>query len=57
MVVKCHEHLHPLVEFERNLPNHGFFKNYDCNLDIFEKTTKLNELTKELIQRGLLIFK
>jgi len=57
MVVKSHEHLHPLVEFERNVANHGIYFYYDCNLDIFEKTTKLNELTKELIQRELLTFK
>jgi len=57
MMVKCHEHLHPLVEFERNVAKHGIFKNSDCNLDIFEKTTNLNELTKELIQKELLTFK
>jgi hypothetical protein len=25
MMVKCHEHLHPLVEFETNVANHGVF--------------------------------
>jgi hypothetical protein len=56
MLVKCHEHLHPLVKLERNSTNRDIF-NQDCCLDIFEQTTTTNEPTKELVKKELLIFK
>jgi hypothetical protein len=34
MLVKCHEHLHPLVRLNRNCANQDIFEQ-DCNLDIF----------------------
>jgi hypothetical protein len=30
---------------------------WDCSLDIFEQTTNINELAKEIIKRELLIFR
>jgi hypothetical protein len=30
--------------------------NQDCNLDIFKQTTNINELTKELVKKELLLF-
>jgi hypothetical protein len=35
IMVKCHEHLHPLVKSERNFANQNIFDE-DCNLDIVE---------------------
>jgi hypothetical protein len=35
MLVKCHEHLHPLVKLERNSTDQDIF-NQNCWLDIFE---------------------
>jgi len=35
MLVKCHEHLHPLVRSETTSANQNNF-DQDCNLDIFE---------------------
>ncbi len=56
IMVKCHEHLHPLVKSEINFVDQNIFDE-DCNLDIFEQTTSTCELAKKLVKRELLIFK
>jgi hypothetical protein len=43
MLVKCHEHLHPLVISKTNFVDQNIF-DQDYNLDIFEQTTSTNEL-------------
>jgi hypothetical protein len=53
MLIKCYEHLHPFV---RSFANEGI-SDQDCNLDIFKQTTNINELTKELVKKELLLFK
>jgi hypothetical protein len=53
MFLKCHQHLHPLMEFkivELNI-------DVDNNLDIFEMTTSYSELVKGLVNMELLSFK
>jgi hypothetical protein len=47
MLVKCHEHLHPLVRLNRNCVDQY----------IFEQTTSTIELAKKLVKRELLVFK
>jgi len=47
MLVKCHEHLHPLVRLDTNC----------VDQDIFEQTVSTNELAKELVKRELLVFR
>jgi hypothetical protein len=42
MLVKCHEHLYPLVSSDRNNVDQGVF-DYDYNLNIFEQTTNTTE--------------
>jgi hypothetical protein len=42
MLIKCHEHVHPLVKSNRNFVDQYIF-DQDCNLDIFEQTTSTNE--------------
>jgi len=56
MLVKCHEHLHPLVKSSTNFADQNIF-DHDCRLDIFEQITRTSELVKKLITRELLIFK
>ncbi len=56
MLVKCHEHLHPLVRLDWNCVNQNIFQQ-DCSLDIFEQIASTSEPTKELMKRELLIFK
>jgi hypothetical protein len=56
ILVKCHEHLHPLVRSERNFVDHDIFC-HDCNLDTFEQTTSTNEPVEKLVKKELLIFK
>jgi hypothetical protein len=56
MLMKCHEHLHPLVRLDMNCIDQDIFE-HDCSLDIFEHTTSTSEPTKELVNRELLIFK
>jgi hypothetical protein len=56
MLVKCHEHLQPLVRSEMNSVDQNIFYQ-DCNLDIFEQTASTNELIEKLVKRELLIFK
>jgi hypothetical protein len=56
MLVKCHEHLHPLVRLERISPYQDIF-NQDCCFDIFEHTTSTNEPIEKLVKRELVIFK
>jgi hypothetical protein len=50
MLVKCHEHLHPLVRLDMNCVNQDIFE-HDCSLDIFE------QIAKELVKSELLVFK
>jgi hypothetical protein len=47
--------LHPLVEFERGVVDQKVEK--DMSLDIFEMTTNTNQLTMELVDTQLLIYK
>jgi hypothetical protein len=56
MLVKCHEHLHPLMRSKRNYVNQIVFYE-DCSLDIFEQIASTNELTEELVKRELFIFR
>jgi hypothetical protein len=35
MLVKCHEHLHPIIDSQRNVVDQNNF-DQDCSLDIFE---------------------
>jgi hypothetical protein len=56
MLVKCHEHLHPLVRLDKNRVDQYIFEQ-DCNLDIFEQTTRTSEPTEELVKKELLVFK
>jgi hypothetical protein len=55
ILIKCHYHLHSLVEFERDIVNQGIEE--DDSLDIFEMIANSNEPTIELIDIKLLIFK
>jgi hypothetical protein len=55
MLVKCHQHLHPLIKFETNIVNQKVDEN--CNLDIFEMTISISEPPNELVNTKLLIFK
>jgi len=56
MLVKCHEHLHPLVRLNRNCPNQNIFEQ-DCSLDIFEQIGGTSEPIEELVKMELLVFK
>jgi hypothetical protein len=56
MLVKCHEHLHPLVRLDMNCVGQDMLEQ-DCNLDIFEQTANTNEPAKELVKSELLVFK
>jgi len=47
MLVKCHEHLHPLVRLYTNC----------VDQDIFEQISSTNEPTKKLVKRELLVFR
>jgi hypothetical protein len=47
MLVKCHEHLHPLVRSYRNYVDY----------DVFEHIANISELVKEFVKKELLIFK
>jgi hypothetical protein len=47
MLVKCHEHLHPLIRSYTNC----------VNQDIFEQTTNTSEPIEELVKKKLLVFK
>jgi hypothetical protein len=47
MFLKCHYHLHPLVEFERVVVDQRVEE--DKNLDILDMIFKTNELTMKLI--------
>jgi len=44
-LVKCHEHLHPLMRSERNFVDQDIFYQ-DCSLDVFEHIASTNELGK-----------
>jgi len=50
--LKCH---HPLVKLKSDIVDKKVDE--DCNLDIFEMMIRINELTKELVKKKLLIFK
>jgi hypothetical protein len=57
VLIECYKHLHPLVRLDRNFVGKNTF-DHDCNLDHFEQTTSTSyELTKEFVERELLIFK
>jgi hypothetical protein len=56
MLVKCHEHLHPLVRSEKNSTNHNIFDE-DYNLDIFENIASASEPNEIIVKRELLIFR
>jgi hypothetical protein len=43
MLVKCHEHLHPLVRLDRNC----------VDQNIFEQTISTSELTKKTCEEGV----
>jgi hypothetical protein len=65
MLVKCHEHLHPLAKLETSFANQNIFDQdcnldifyQDCSLDIFKQITSTNELVEELVKKELLIFR
>jgi hypothetical protein len=48
MSLKCHPHLHPLIEFENNIVDYRM--DQGCNLDIFDMIARKNELTKEYVK-------
>jgi len=54
MFLKCHYHLHLLVEYERGVVDLMIEENN--NLDIFEMIINTSELAIELINKELLIF-
>jgi len=45
ILIKCHNHLHHVLEFEVGYANPTVEKN--CGLDIFEQTNNTDELVKE----------
>ncbi len=47
MLVKCHEHLHPLVRLDTNCVDQF----------IFEQIANTSEPTKELVKKELLVFR
>jgi hypothetical protein len=55
MLIKCHYHLHPLFEFERDIVDQGIEE--DNSLDIFKMIANISEPTTELINIKFLIFK
>jgi hypothetical protein len=55
MFKKCYYHLHPLDESERSVVDQRVEE--DMNLDIFKMITGTNELTMELVNKELMIFK
>ncbi len=55
MLLKCHYHLHPLVESERGVVDQRVEE--DKSLDIFEMTTTTSELATKLVNIKLLILK
>jgi hypothetical protein len=56
MLVKCHEHLDPLVRLDTNCIDQDVFE-HDCSLDIFEQIASISELAEELVKRELLVFR
>jgi hypothetical protein len=46
MLIKCHEHLHPLVRLDRNY----------VDQDIFEQIARASEPIQELVKRGVASF-
>jgi hypothetical protein len=59
MFLKCYYHLHPLVEFERDVEQRVVEQNVeeDMSLDIFEMIASTSEPTTKLVNKILLIFK
>jgi hypothetical protein len=55
MLLKCHYHLHPLVELLNDFIDQKI--NEDYNLDIFLQIASTIELTKKLANIKLLTFK
>ncbi len=56
MLVKCHEHLHPMVRLDTNCIDQDIFE-HDCNLAIFEQIASISELAEKLVKKKLLVFK
>jgi hypothetical protein len=55
MLLKCHHHLHLLLESKSGIADQGVHENY--NLVIFKIIANTSKLSKELDNRELLIFK
>jgi hypothetical protein len=55
MLVKCHEHLHPLVTLDKICANHNIFEQ-NCSLNIFEQTTSTSEPIEMLVKGGVVSF-
>jgi hypothetical protein len=53
MLLKCHQHLHPIVESKIAKQN----IDVDINLDIFEMSITYDELVRKLVNMELLFFK
>ncbi len=49
ILIKCHNHLHHVLEFEVGYANPMVEE--DCGLDIFEPSTNTDELVKELVSK------
>jgi hypothetical protein len=49
MFLKCHHHLHLLVDFESGLANKEIDEDY--NLNFFEMIVRTSELTKENVDK------
>jgi hypothetical protein len=56
VLMKCHEHLHPLVRLNMNYVHQDIFE-HDCSLDIFEQTPSTSELVEKLVNKELLVFR
>jgi len=54
LLLKSHHHLHSLSKIESSFVNKS---NENISLDIFEMVTNTNELTKELVNQKLMIFR
>jgi len=55
MFLKCYYHLHPLVEFAKDVVDQRVEE--DMSLDIFEMVANTSEPTTKLVNKELLIFK
>jgi hypothetical protein len=55
MLLKCYQHLHPMIQSKVECAKQTQFEN--SHLDVFEKIVNTSELTKELVHEELLTFK